>query len=442
MEEFIKTLTEQIRCTKARDGVARELSNHIMDQTEAYEQSGMEHDKAVAKAVRGMGDPVEIGVSMDRIHRPQIDRRMLLLIFVLSIAGMLCMMPMYGVERVLFRQGMFLLAGFAVTAIVYFVDYSIIGRAGVVIYIIMTIFFFIGRHYMPVVNGRIPAMSILVYLYVPAFAGILYQLRMRGYGAVVIGFVVIGATCLATTYFSATLWVTVNIGVCMIVMLFATIRKGMFGQEKKRMTMLAAAAVILPMVVLIWCISTNWRWESFRVMRLKAFFQRKQYEGGAGYIYNVIDDILRNAKFVGTGNSKYGEGMDFAMAMDNGFTPLMSIYTYGIIVGILLLILLAALVLRAVKIVYNQKNQLGFLVSMACMMVILLNCLEGLLINVGWFPATSTLIPFLVYGGSGTLVYAVLIGLLLGVHRYEKVYTEETYIGQPRWRVNLKIEKR
>ncbi len=442
MEEFIKTLTEQIRCTKARDGVARELSNHIMDQTEAYEQSGMEHDKAVAKAVRGMGDPVEIGVSMDRIHRPQIDRRMLLLIFVLSIAGMLCMMPMYGVERVLFRQGMFLLAGFAVTAIVYFVDYSIIGRAGVVIYIIMTIFFFIGRHYMPVVNGRIPAMSILVYLYVPAFAGILYQLRMRGYRAVVIGFVVIGATCLATTYFSATLWVTVNIGVCMIVMLFAAIRKGMFGQEKKRMTMLAAAAVILPMVVLIWRISTNWRWESFRVMRLKAFFQRKQYEGGAGYIYNVIDDILRNAKFVGTGNSKYGEGMDFAMAMDNGFTPLMSIYTYGIIVGILLLILLAALVLRAVKIVYNQKNQLGFLVSMACMMVILLNCLEGLLINVGWFPATSTLIPFLVYGGSGTLVYAVLIGLLLGVHRYEKVYMEETYIGQPRWRVNLKIEKR
>lgn len=442
MEEFIKTLTEQIRCTKARDGVARELSNHIMDQTEAYEQSGMEHDKAVAKAVCGMGDPVEIGVSMDRIHRPQIDRRMLLLIFVLSIAGMLCMMPMYGVERVLFRQGMFLLAGVAVTAIVYFVDYSIIGRAGVVIYIIMTIFFFIGRHYMPVVNGRIPAMSILVYLYVPAFAGILYQLRMRGYGAVVIGFVVIGATCLATTYFSATLWVTVNIGVCMIVMLFAAIRKGMFGQEKKRMTMLAAAAVILPMVVLIWRISTNWRWESFRVMRLKAFFQRKQYEGGAGYIYNVIDDILRNAKFVGTGNSKYGEGMDFAMAMDNGFTPLMSIYTYGIIVGILLLILLAALVLRAVKIVYNQKNQLGFLVSMACMMVILLNCLEGLLINVGWFPATSTLIPFLVYGGSGTLVYAVLLGLLLGVHRYEKVYTEETYIGQPRWRVNLKIEKR
>ncbi|MDE6053843.1 MAG: permease prefix domain 1-containing protein, partial [Lachnospiraceae bacterium] len=101
MEEFIKTLTEQMRCIKAREGVARELSNHIIDQTAAYEQSGMEHDKAVEKAVHEMGDPVAIGVLMDRIHRPQIDWRMILLTLVLSIAGLFCMMPVYGVEQVL-----------------------------------------------------------------------------------------------------------------------------------------------------------------------------------------------------------------------------------------------------------------------------------------------------------------------------------------------------
>ena len=41
MEEFIRILTDQIRCAKARDGVARELSSHILDQAQAYEQSGM-----------------------------------------------------------------------------------------------------------------------------------------------------------------------------------------------------------------------------------------------------------------------------------------------------------------------------------------------------------------------------------------------------------------
>ena len=412
MEEFIKTLTEQMRCIKAREGVARELSNHITDQAEAYEQSGMEHDKAVEKAVRDMGDPVAIGVSMDRIHRPQTDWRMILLTLVLSIAGLFCMMPVYGVERVLFGQGLFMLVGFAVTAVVYFIDYSIIGRIGVVAYIVMTIFFWIGRNHMRTINGRIPAMSILVYLYVPVFAGILYQLRMRGCGAVIMGLVVIGVTCFAITYFSATLWVIVNIGFSMIVMLLAAIWKGMFGENKKRMTAIAAAAVILPMIVMVGRISSGWRWlrwESFRVMRLEAFFHRDQYREGAGYIYNVIDDILANAKFVGTGSSKYVDQLDFALILD--MTPLISVYVYGMIVGILLLILLTALVLRAVKIVYGQKNQLGFLVSMACMLVIFLNGLEGILVNVGLFPYTSVMVPFLTRGGSATLLYSVLTGM-------------------------------
>jgi len=440
MEEFIKTLTEQIRCAKARDGVARELSNHIIDQTEAYEQSGMEHDKAVEKAVREMGDPVEIGVSMDRIHRPQVDWRMILLTLVLSIAGMICMVPMYPVEEILFHQGLYMIMGFSVIAVVYFIDYSIIGRIGVAAYIILTILFWIARNHMPVINGRVPAMSILVYLYVPIFAGILYQLRMKGYGGVMIGLIVIGFTYLATLCFTTTFWGGVNIVTSMIVMLFAAIGKGMFGEKKKRMTMIVAVAVILPIIALV--VSTSINGESFRVMRMKAFFHRNQYGDGAGYIYNVIDDILRNARLVGTGSTRYFDDLDVSFIMDNGLAPLGIIYAYGIFAGILLFVLLAVLILRAGKIVHGQKNQLGFLVSMACMLVIFLNGLEGALVNVGLFPVTTVIIPFLTRGGSAALMYAVLIGLLLGVHRYEKVYTEETYMDQPRWRVNLKIEKR
>lgn len=442
MDEFIKTLIDQMRCAKARDGVAREMSAHIIDQTNAYEKLGMEHDKAVEKAVREMGDPVEIGVSMDRIHRPQIDWRMILLALVLSIAGLFCMMPVYGVEQVLFGQGVFMLAGFAVIAVVYFIDYSAIGRFGVAAYIIMTILFWIGRYYMRTINGRIPAMSILVYLYVPVFAGILYQLRMMGYGGVIMGLVVIGVTCLVIAYFSATLWVIAMIGFSMVIMLLAAIKKGIFGGNKKHMTTIVAAIVLLSMTAMVLRISISWRWRSFRVMRLEAFFHRIQHGDDAGYIYNVIGDILRNAKFVGTGSSKYGDLPDLVISLDSGMAPLIGIYAYGFIAGILLLILLAALVFRAVKIVGGQKNQLGFLVSMACMLVIFLNVLEGILVNVGLFPYTSVIIPFLTRGGSVTFVYSVLIGLLLGVHRYERVYTMPTHAEQSKWKVSLKLEKR
>ena len=32
MEEFIRNITEQIRCVRAREAVAKELSDHILDK--------------------------------------------------------------------------------------------------------------------------------------------------------------------------------------------------------------------------------------------------------------------------------------------------------------------------------------------------------------------------------------------------------------------------
>lgn len=439
MEEFIRTLTEQIRCAKARDGVAQEFADHIADQTEAYEQSGMEHDKAVEKAVREMGDPVEIGVSLDRIHRPQTDWRMILLTFVLGIVGLLCMMPVYGWDYVIFRQGLFLLGGAAVIAMVYFIDYTVIGRIGLAAYIVLTAFFFIGRHYMHIINGRIPAMSILVYLYVPVFAGILYRLRMKGYQAVIVGLVTIGVTYVAVIYYSGTILTAGNIVLIMTVMLFAAIRKGMFGRDRRQMTVFAAAALIAP-VILMLCAACLSR-ASFQIQRLYAFFHRTLYRDGVGYIYTVIEDVLRNARFVGTGRSQYFD--DFGSSAFSGeFMPLCVVYSYGILAGILLLLLLMVYALHMLRVVRCQKNQLGFLVSMSCFLVIFINGLEGVLVNVGWLPVTTVVIPFLTRGGSTAFVYAVLIGLLLGVHRYEKVYTTATFAEQPRWRVSLKVEKR
>lgn len=440
MEEFIKTLTEQIRCARARDGVARELSDHILDQTEAYEQSGMEHDKAVTKAVREMGDPVEIGVLMDRIHRPQVNWKMLLTTFILSMMGIVCLIPAYGVEQGGFRQGLFMLAGFAVMAAVYFVDYSIIGRISVAAYCVMTILLFIGWNYMPTVNGRVPVMSQLVYLYIPVLAGILYQLRMRGCMAVVTAIGVGALTFVICTVFSSSLSVSVNILLISAVMLFAAIQKGMFGTAKKRLTGIAAAALILPALVFLgFCIAGR---DGFRMMRMKAFFHRDQYRETYNYTYTVIQDVLQNAKFAGRGSSTMGDVLDYPFSRDNSLVPLVTMHVYGIIAGILLVIMMTVFVLFAVQIVRGQKNQLGFLVSMGCMLVIGLNCIEGILVNIGLFPVTTVVIPFLAYGGSAAFVYAVLIGLLLSVHRYEKVYTRETYADRQRWRVSMKIEKR
>ena len=70
-EEYIKTVSEQMRSQMARDMVEKELSDHIDDQAESYEKEGMSEEEAFSRAVLEMGDPVETGIELDRIHRPE-----------------------------------------------------------------------------------------------------------------------------------------------------------------------------------------------------------------------------------------------------------------------------------------------------------------------------------------------------------------------------------
>lgn len=435
MEEFIRTLTEQMRCVRARDGVARELSGHILDQAEAYEQAGEEHDKAVERAVREMGDPVEIGAALDRIHRPQADWKMLALTFGLGIIGLVVIVSIYG-PSMLTRQGFYSLAGIAVIAAVYFIDYSIIGRVGTAAYLVMTVLFFIGTNFLPQINGRIPAMSMLVYLYVPVFAGILYQLRKGGYGSMVMGIMVIMLTSVLAMRFSGSATVATNIFLIMVIMMIAAVRKNIFQKKQKHM-----AAVMVAVLILLTAAVLGGVWfggAGYQRIRLRAFLHPSQYEMSAGYVYAGIRKALQGAKLVGAGSTNFDESLIWR----NGMSPLWVIYNYGIAAGIALLALFAAFILRAVKIVRSQKNQLGFLVSMACFLVIFANCLEGILMSFGLCPVTTAAVPFLTHGGSTTLVYAVLIGLLLSVHRYEKVLTGDSEPCQPRWRISFRLEKR
>ncbi len=70
-KEYLDTLAEQIRSKPAAAAVRREIEDHIEEQKEAFLAQGMSGSEAEEAAVQEMGDPVETGVAMDLIHRPQ-----------------------------------------------------------------------------------------------------------------------------------------------------------------------------------------------------------------------------------------------------------------------------------------------------------------------------------------------------------------------------------
>lgn len=88
-KEYMKTLEEQIQNKRARSLVAEEIRGHIEEQAKEYQAEGMSKEDAEREAVRQMGDPVETGCALNRIHRPAFPWKLFVLAVFLTGASML-----------------------------------------------------------------------------------------------------------------------------------------------------------------------------------------------------------------------------------------------------------------------------------------------------------------------------------------------------------------
>ena len=99
MEEYMEKLISQIRCKKARPYIEREIKNHIEEQIAFNKSKGMSDEEAEKNAVMDMGDPIEVGISMDKIHKPQLSLRLLAVVGILSVFGIMVQYSIFQVMK-------------------------------------------------------------------------------------------------------------------------------------------------------------------------------------------------------------------------------------------------------------------------------------------------------------------------------------------------------
>lgn len=198
MDEYLKTLLEQIRCKKARPYIRQELQNHMEDQIEANIHAGMDYESAEKEAVKDMGDPVEAGISLDRIHKPQIAWKLLFMIALISVAGIVTHIMiathMDGADAFASsRYVIHVLVGIVVRMVLYFMDYTLLARYSKLIAVILlatcllTLFFGVsinGMTYYMNIGGRVISIQALMLFYVPIYGGVIYQYHGLGYKGV------------------------------------------------------------------------------------------------------------------------------------------------------------------------------------------------------------------------------------------------------------------
>lgn len=433
-DAYLDTLTDQIRYKKARAAVRREVGAHLEDQIGEYLMQGMTREEAEREAVRQMGDPVEVGVSMDRIHRPRMPWGMILWISALGLLGIGIQAALQARFPSLYflpggweKQLLILILGLAVMTAVCFVDYSRIGRYARELTVALWIFLYIGLW----ISGRqvngavrwigIGAISVhiglLSQLLVPLYAGILYHYRGLGYAALV----------------KAAAWTVPGVWLLLIspdisnaallvfsfsVLVSIAVWKGWYRVRRKRvLAVWWGTLLMVPAAVILRFVGR----ESYQGDRIRALLGI----GGSepGYRTQITRSLVSASQILG--NSGINENTVTAMGDESGNVLTYGIACYGIAAAALLVGAIALLLLRFLRISLRQKNQLGLLMGAGCCAVFLWELTLYVCANTGVLALDlSMFCPFLTYGGTGTLASFFLLGLLLSVCRCQSIDLE------------------
>ncbi|MDO4262372.1 MAG: FtsW/RodA/SpoVE family cell cycle protein [Eubacteriales bacterium] len=430
MEEYLTAVTEQIRCGRAREPVRRELASHIEEQADAYEESGMTREEAVERAVAEMGDPVEAGVSMDRIHRPRMSWGALLTVGLLSLLGIAAAALTAGPDDAysLRNQAIYTALGYAVMFLVYRLDYSVLARygrqaaAGVLLLLAAAVS--AGVRYNGAVWGLMVGPFIvsvygMLWLYVPLYGAVLYHYRGEGYRcfwklALWAAAPVLGALACARTFYGAYLLLVLGI------LTSAAVWNGWYRVNRKG-TLAALWAVLLAAPAILAGYLAAGRLPAYQEARMRSWLTMSA--ANQDHQAAAARRLLSGSRLIG---SDAPLGVAEAFSDSAGEYVLVSLASVcGVLAAAAALALMLFLILKTFRICSRQKNQLGRMLGWSCGTVFLVQFVLAAAVNLGLLPNLGVLLPFLSAGGTNLVVSYALLGLALSVYRYRDLFPGE-----------------
>lgn len=189
IKEFLNTVCEQIKYKPIRNSISEELENHIEESKENYIEEGMQKEEAEEKAITQMGNAEEIGKKLNKIHKPKLDWKLLIILIVLLGFGFLVA---FTRETKIVSYKFDFIARYISSAIVggilsifiYFIDYTKIKKYSNIFYIIATLFMVYSLLFGIKINGlsyiyfsliTFSPVIIAMPLYIIAFVGFINE---------------------------------------------------------------------------------------------------------------------------------------------------------------------------------------------------------------------------------------------------------------------------
>lgn len=437
-EEYIQILTDQIRCVKARAMVGEEIRMHIEDQAFAFREQGMGEDQALEAAVREMGDPVETGISMDRVHRPEIPWGMITLMAVIGLASIAIHIlfglgdPNLGLPYVKIQIGC-TLAGFLAMICVCIVDYSFLaahgtGVAAGFIGSLLLMWFFFGKR----MNGAVRWVHIaglniglkeFIYLFVPLYGAVLYRYRKEQVKGVIKSLLWIGAA-VVPAYLMESLSTCILLAFILFTLLSIAVVRGWFGiRRPKRFLAVLWTCLIFSGPAYMLFQSMTGKINIMHSRRVRMFLGLDPK--GINYTRYAVLDVLKDSQLIKTGNVDFSKFIGIVPSYNEDYVLAFLAVSFGYVSVAALAALLGLMVFGIFRIAFRQKNELGMMISCGCGMNFAALILICIFENAGLFPHMSFALPFISAGGTNMIVSYIMAGIVLSVCRYKSVLPGE-----------------
>lgn len=446
-EEYLIILKNQIRDKYAKDYVAQEIMWHIEDQADAYQSSGMDRDEALAKSVEEMGDPVSVGTSLDRIHRPHMEWRFIIYVLFISILSVglfwiigTTLFPEDGSwNRLASDHIVGVVLGIIAMFVMYRLDYTILaGKSRYIAAIYLILITILPIPFGRSINGAsrwigfgrlsvsIPA---ILMFYLPIFAGILYDYREKGKSAIVQIILWMIAPIVSRFLYGDSFLSSYNslILISEIILFILVVRKNWYA-VKSRLVLLWSGIIILTLIIIgITLLLFNLK--SYQVARLEywlynlGFLSRPSNTDGMNYINSRLNMILSQSNLLGSSDPALKILNDLPEQTDSLFLGSVSAIC-GLIGVIGIIVCLSFLSIYIFRISCRQKNSLGYIVGCACGTIIAAQSLVNILIVYGLLPMSGSVLPFFTAGNSFLIIDYMLLGLILSIYRYKDIRPE------------------
>ena len=327
--------------------------------------------EAEAESLRQMGDPVEVGTQLDRVHRPAPQWGMLALVGLLLCSGFFIqatvMQQLGRVQPYMPTVIVSILLGVAAMAAVYLGDYTLLGRRPVLLY-----------------SLGMAALAVLIQRGGMRVGGISYTLL----GPVLYALLVYGLR-----------------------------GKGWMGVPRKK----GAAAVAVGLLVLngaaLWHLSQS----PYALERVRFALHPELDPLGLGYFPMMVREMLSGAQWLGKGELGELSGAAGYLPGVSDYWLARVIHELGWAAGLALLALMTALFALGLRRCMRQRGMLGRLLSTAALTTLVLETVCFVVYDLGFPLAAPLVLPFLSTGGRYMVVNLLLLGLMLSAFREERL---------------------